>query len=85
MLKPGLLPPPSSWLLDPNDRAAILNLDPDGEIIAVDIERDVGVLVMQMGPSRIVEPGDFPTSQDEPLNGPPIDRLPTRRLSLHFE
>jgi hypothetical protein len=34
-----------------------------------------------MGPSRIVEPGDFPTSQDEPLNGPPIARTALKTIA----
>jgi hypothetical protein len=34
---------PLNWPLDPSDRPTILDLDPDGEIVAVDVERDVNV------------------------------------------
>jgi hypothetical protein len=37
------------WLFHPSDRSPILELDPDGEIVPVDIERDVDILECRYG------------------------------------
>jgi hypothetical protein len=55
----------------PTGRSAI-DINPDGEIAAVDVERDVHILDMQVGPNRIVKPSNFATSQNKPLNGAPV-------------
>lgn len=54
--------------------SAILEIDPDGEIEPVDIERDVHVLWVQIRSRRIVETPDFATGQDQPTNGVWISR-----------
>ena len=60
--------------LHATNRTAILDLRPDREIVAVDVERDLDILRMQMWPGWIVEPGHLSPGQDQPLYCPPIAR-----------
>jgi hypothetical protein len=62
---------PASLLLsfDTSNRSSILEFDPHGEIVAINVEGDVDVLRVQIWAFRIVKAGDFAASQDEPTNG----------------
>jgi hypothetical protein len=57
----GLPPPRSGQSFHPSNRTAILELDPNREIVAIDVERDVDILGVQMRAGRIVEAPDFAT------------------------
>ena len=57
-----------------SNRTAILELDPDREIVAVDIKSDIHVLRMQIRTGWVVEVSDFATGQNEPTNGVWITR-----------
>src|SRR6478736_6461418 len=56
------------------DRASILPHDPDREIVAVDVERDVQILRMQPGPAGIAKPPGLATGQDQLPDGGAIAR-----------
>jgi hypothetical protein len=56
------------------DRSPILELDLHGKIVAINIERDVDILGMQIWTGRIAKASDLPASQDEPTNGVCIAR-----------
>jgi hypothetical protein len=62
------------------NRSPILDFDPHREIVAINIERDVHVLWVQIGTGRIVVAPDFANSQDQPTNGVWIARLPSSRF-----
>lgn len=57
------------------NRTAILQHDPHGEIVTIDVEGDVDVLGVQIRAGRITKPLDLAASQDEPTNGVCITRL----------
>ena len=57
-----------------SDRSPILELDPHGEIAPIDVERDVDILVLQVGTGQIVKAPDFATGEDQPTNGVWITR-----------
>jgi len=46
----------SGWPFYTGDRSLILELDPYGEIVAVDVEGDVNVIGVQVRTGRIMEP-----------------------------
>jgi hypothetical protein len=52
------------WSFHASHGSPILELDPDGEIIAIDIERNIDVLRVQVWSGRIMKTSDFATSQD---------------------
>jgi hypothetical protein len=54
------------------DRATIFNLNPDRKIVAVDVERDLDILWVQVWPGRIMETGDLAACQYQALHRPPI-------------
>jgi len=56
------------------DRSPVLELNPDCEIVPIDVERDVDILRGQVGTGRIMEAPDFATGQDKPTNGTWITR-----------
>jgi hypothetical protein len=64
----GFPPLASGWSLDTSDRSPILELDPDREIVSIDIECDVDILRMQIWTSRIVKAPNLATGQDEATN-----------------
>jgi hypothetical protein len=55
--------------IDASNRTAILELDPDGEIVPIDIDSDIHVLQKQIWTGRVVKAPDFATGQDQPPNG----------------
>jgi hypothetical protein len=59
----------------------ILEFDPDREIVAIDVERDVDVLGVQIRTGRIVKAFDFAACKDESPNGVCITRSALRGLS----
>jgi hypothetical protein len=56
--------PKLTHLLDMADRSSILNTNPDGKVVSVDIECDVDILRMKVRPRRIMEPGHLAAGQD---------------------
>src|SRR6516165_3735491 len=54
------------WPLDASDRPPIREIDPDGEIIAVDVERDVDILGVQIWTAGIVKALRLAAGQDNP-------------------
>jgi hypothetical protein len=72
--KLGLPPSASGRPFHASNRTAILELDPDREIVAVDIKSDIHVLRMQIRTGRIVEASDFATGQYETTNGVTVAR-----------
>jgi hypothetical protein len=48
--------------------STILELDPDREIVAVNIERNIDILQVQVWTSRIVKAPNLATGQDEVTN-----------------
>jgi hypothetical protein len=62
------------WRFDSSDRSPILELDPHGEIVAIDIERDVDILRMQIRSGRIMKAPDFAAREDQATNGVGITR-----------
>ena len=56
------------------DRSPILELDLHGKIVAINIERDVDILRVQIRMGRIVKAPDFATGQDQATNGVRITR-----------
>jgi len=63
-----------AWLVHAGNRTAILELDSDREIIAIDIECDIDIFGMQIRTRGIVKPPDFATGQDKATNGLRITR-----------
>jgi hypothetical protein len=57
------------WRFDTSDRSPILEIDPHGETLPTDVERDVDVLGVQMRSGRIVKAPNFAACQDEATNG----------------
>ena len=55
---------PSGWLLRMCDRSPIRELNPHGKVVAINIERNVDILGMQIRTGRIVKAPDFATCQD---------------------
>jgi hypothetical protein len=59
----------SGWRFHTRNRSPILELDPDREIVAINIERDLNILRVQIRTGGIVKALDLAASQDEPTNG----------------
>jgi len=59
----------SGWPFHASDRSPILELDPDREIVPIDVEGDVNVLGVQVRTGRIMEPLDLAARQDQATNG----------------
>ena len=57
------------WRLNARDRSPIFELDPHRKIVAIDVERDVDILRVQIGSGRITEAPNFTTGQNQPTNG----------------
>ena len=77
----GSQPFASGQLFHTCDRSPILKLDPDGEIVAIYIERDVDVIRVRIRAGRIVKALDFAANQDQATNGvwitrPPVEPIP---------
>ena len=62
-------PLPSGRPFYMRNRLSILELDSDREIVAIDVERDLYILRVQIWTGRIVEAPYFATGQDQPTNG----------------
>jgi hypothetical protein len=61
-------------LVHPRDWPPILEIDPHGEIVAIDVECDVDILRMQIWTGRIMKTPDFAARQDQATNGVCIAR-----------
>jgi hypothetical protein len=66
--------PHRRWRFDTSDGSTILELDSDREIVAIDVERDVDILWVQLPTGRIMKAPDFSTCQDEATNVVSITR-----------
>jgi hypothetical protein len=64
----------SRWPLHTRDRSPILENDPDREIVAINIERDLDVLGVQIWTGWIVKSPDFAACRDQATNGVCIAR-----------
>jgi hypothetical protein len=62
------------WRLHTSDRSPTLEIDPHGEIISIDIERDIDILRMQIWAGRIMKTPNLATGRDEATNGVRITR-----------
>jgi hypothetical protein len=69
------LPPSASGRsFHASDRTAILELDPDREIVPIDVNGDIDILRVQIRTRWIVKAQNFATSQDQPTSGVWITR-----------
>jgi hypothetical protein len=64
----------TGWPFHASHGSPILELDSQGEIVAVDVQRDVDVLRVQIGTGWITKTRDFSTGQDQATNGVRIAR-----------
>jgi hypothetical protein len=68
----GFPPSASGWPFHASNRTAILEVNPDREVVAIDVERDIDILRVQVWTSRIVKAPNLATGQDEAANSVPI-------------
>jgi hypothetical protein len=60
---------------------ALLELDPHGEVVAIDVERYIDILRVQIRTGRIMKAPDFATGQDQATNGVCIARSAFKPIS----
>jgi hypothetical protein len=58
----GLTAFSSRWLFHTRNRSPILKVDPDREVVPINIESDVDILRVQIRSGGIMEPCDFAAS-----------------------
>ena len=66
--------------LDAGDQSDIFHKDRHGEIVAIDIERDVDVLRVQIQTGRIMKAPDLAACEDEPTIASGSPGLPSSRF-----